>query len=108
MSYHPGDVPPTYRSVPQMPTFRIGLAILAITASSAYAQPAKPASSAQGKIVAVNGRVEHTPAAEEAWSAARVQQPLLVAERVRTLEASRASILFIDETQVKLNARRRA
>jgi tetratricopeptide (TPR) repeat protein len=31
-------------------------------------------------------------------------QPLLVAERVRTLEASRASILFIDETQVKLNA----
>lgn len=31
-------------------------------------------------------------------------QPLLVAERVRTLEASRASILFVDETQVKLNA----
>ncbi|MCA1560844.1 MAG: FecR domain-containing protein [Acidobacteria bacterium] len=31
-------------------------------------------------------------------------QPLLVAERVRTLEASRAAILFIDETQVKLNA----
>ena len=31
-------------------------------------------------------------------------QPLFVAERVRTLDASRAAILFIDETQVKLNA----
>lgn len=59
---------------------------------------------AQGKIVALNGRVEHTPAQQEQWSAARMLQPLLVAERVRTLEASRASILFIDETQVKLNA----
>ena len=48
-------------------------------------------------------RRAHAPAAG-AWGAARMLQPLLVAERVRTLDASRASILFIDETQVKLNA----
>jgi tetratricopeptide (TPR) repeat protein len=58
----------------------------------------------QGKIVALNGRVEHTVAAEERWISARMLQPLLVAERVRTFAASRASILLIDETQVKLNA----
>jgi tetratricopeptide (TPR) repeat protein len=69
----------------------------------AWAQAAA-AQSAQGKVVALNGRVDHTIAADERWTPARLLQPLLVAERVRTLEASRASILFIDETQVKLNA----
>lgn len=71
--------------------------VLLVTAAAAQGQ-------AQGKIVALNGRVEHTPAPREAWDAAKMFQPLLVAERVRTQEASRASILFIDETQVKLNA----
>jgi tetratricopeptide (TPR) repeat protein len=73
------------------------LILLVATAAAAQGQ-------AQGKIVALNGRVEHTPAPREAWDAAKMFQPLLVAERVRTQEASRASILFIDETQVKLNA----
>src|SRR5687767_5654541 len=71
--------------------------------AAALAQtPAAPAS--QGKVVASTGRVEHTAAAREEWNPARLFQPLLVSERVRTLEASRAAILFIDETQVKLNA----
>ncbi len=77
--------------------------MLLSVAAAAAAQPAAQ-SAAQGRIVALNGRVEHTPAAQEQWGAARVLQPLLTAERVRTLEASRAAILFIDETQVKLNA----
>lgn len=69
----------------------------------ALAQPtATPPS--QGRIVALNGRVEHTPAQQEQWSRARLAQPLFTAERVRTLDASRAAILFVDETQVKLNA----
>ena len=58
----------------------------------------------QSRPPALNGRVEHTPAQQERWNAAILLQPLLAAERVRTLTASRASILFIDETQVKLNA----
>jgi tetratricopeptide (TPR) repeat protein len=79
------------------------LGILLLSVGGAYAQ-SPPAPAAQGKVVALNGRVEHTEAVQERWTAARMLQPLLVAERVRTLEASRASILFIDETQVKLNA----
>lgn len=82
---------------------RGALAIVCCLASwsgSAWAQT----SAAQGKVIAINGRVEHTVAAQEQWTPARMLQPLLVAERVRTLAASRASILFVDETQVKLNA----
>jgi tetratricopeptide (TPR) repeat protein len=84
---------------------RTGPAILTIAAcaASVHAQAPAPAPE-QGKILALNGRVEHTVAKQEQWVAARVFQPLLTAERVRTLEASRASILFVDESQVKLNA----
>ena len=85
---------------------RDGIAAALFVLSATMAADAQPAAGAdaQGKIVALNGRVEHTRAAQEQWIAARMLQPLLVAERVRTLEASRASILFVDETQVKLNA----
>jgi tetratricopeptide (TPR) repeat protein len=83
----------------------LGICIASLScAAEAVAQPSAAPPPAQGKIVALNGRVEHTPAAREDWNAARMFQPLLTAERVRTLAASRASILFIDETQVKLNA----
>lgn len=58
----------------------------------------------QGKVIAITGTVEHTPARQEQWTPAKMFQPLLAAERVRTLAASRAAVLFIDETQVKLNA----
>jgi Flp pilus assembly protein TadD len=90
-------MPPKYSWPAQ---FFVALAVL--TGQAQAQQP--PAQPAQGKVVALNGRVEHTQAAEERWTAARMLQPLLAAERVRTLAASRASILFIDETQVKLNA----
>lgn len=82
----------------------IALLLTAGTPASAQSQTPTLAAAAQGRIVALNGRVEHTAARQESWGPARMLQPLLVAERVRTLEASRASILFIDETQVKLNA----
>lgn len=67
-------------------------------------QPPSPASVAQGKIVAMHGQVEHAKARVDTWDPAQAFQALYVAERVRTLAASRAAILFIDETQVKLNA----
>src|SRR5262249_16737059 len=86
-----------------MHTARICLAILLVaTAATTVRTQAPPPE--QGKILALNGHVEHTVAQQEQWNAARAFQPLLTAERVRTLEASRASILFIDESQVKLNA----
>jgi tetratricopeptide (TPR) repeat protein len=77
------------------------LALAMATAPGASGQT--PA--AQGKIVAVQGRVEHAAAARrEAWSPAAMLQPLFVDDRVRTLALSRAAILFLDETQVRLNA----
>ena len=53
----------------------------------------------------MQGRVEHAAASRsDAWSPATLKQSLFVDDRVRTLVASRAAILFIDETQVRLNA----
>jgi len=76
---------------------------VACTATAVSAQtPARP--NEQGKIVSMQGQVQHTEAAREAWNRARVFQPLFTKERVRTLTASRAAVLFLDETQVKLNA----
>lgn len=84
---------------------RIRCALLALCVGALCSFDANAQTSdAQGKVIALNGRVEHTIAAQEQWLPARILQPLRVAERVRTLEASRASILFVDETQVKLNA----
>ena len=78
------------------------LFFLLVTPTTAAAQ-ARPAD-AQGKVVAVTGTVQHTVAQREVWNPASVFQPLFAAERVRTLTASKAAILFIDESQVKLNA----
>lgn len=84
--------------------FSGALCAVAVVAAAQVASAQTGAPPAQGKVVSINGRVEHTEAAEERWTNARMLQPLMVAERVRTLDASRASILFIDETQVKMNA----
>jgi tetratricopeptide (TPR) repeat protein len=71
----------------------------------AQAPATAPAADQQGRVVAMQGRVEHAAAVRaESWAPAALQQPLFVADRVRTLAASRAAILFIDETQVRLNA----
>ena len=67
--------------------------------------PSAPAAAPQGKIVLIQGHVDSAAAsAQEQWNPARLFQPLFVSDRVRTLTASRGAILFIDETQVKLNA----
>ena len=97
----------TLRTAPSL-LARAALILVAILVSRAaplypQSRTAKPVGE-QGKIIAMNGHVEHTAAQREQWNAAVLLQPLLAAERVRTLTASRASILFIDETQVKLNA----
>ncbi len=67
--------------------------------------PVPAAGPAQGRIVSMRGQVEHSPAEQATtWDPARALQPLFTADRVRTHTASRAAILFVDETQVKLNA----
>jgi tetratricopeptide (TPR) repeat protein len=76
------------------------VALVATASVSAQTAP----SGAQGTIVAIQGRVEHTQARQDAWTPATLKQPLFTRERVRTHSASRAAILFVDETQVRLNA----
>jgi len=71
---------------------------------SAQTRPPAPANP-QGKIVLIQGHVDSAASGgQDQWSPARLFQPLFVSDRVRTLSASRSAILFIDETQVKLNA----
>jgi tetratricopeptide (TPR) repeat protein len=84
------------------------IVLVSVLASPARAdQPAasRPgAPGAQGKIVLIQGHVDRAVANQPAWDPARVFQELFAGDRVRTLVASRTAILFIDETQVKLNA----
>lgn len=80
----------------------IATAICSLATGAAVAQT--PGPGAQGKVVAITGTVQHTAAQREVWNPAAVFQPLFISERVRTLTASKAAILFIDESQVKLNA----
>ena len=73
---------------------------VAVDAQQPAASPPMPAG-AQGKIVLIQGHVDSAPAAaQERWNPAQLFQPLYVSDRVRTLTASRSSILLIDETQV--------
>jgi tetratricopeptide (TPR) repeat protein len=71
---------------------------------AAEAQGAGQAGAAQAKIVALQGQVQRTPAQQDVWNPAKLFEELFTQNRVRTLEVSRTAILFVDETQVKLNA----
>ena len=81
-------------------------AVVVASGEPQRAPASKPlAAGAQGKIVLIQGHVESAVAGtQERWDPATLFQPLFVSDRVRTLTASRSAILFIDETQVKLNA----
>jgi tetratricopeptide (TPR) repeat protein len=58
----------------------------------------------EGKVISAQGKVEYLPVQAAAWAPAKILQDLFVQDRVHTLSRSRASILFKDETQVRLNA----
>jgi tetratricopeptide (TPR) repeat protein len=61
------------------------------------------AQDSQGKIINMHGKVHHYPSKQEIWNLARILQKLFIQDKVRTFLGSRAAILFIDETQVRLN-----
>lgn len=95
-------LPPTVRTLLSL-SARVG--VLLVPATLAAQVPASPPPGPpQAKIVSAGGTVERTAAEDEQWLAARVFDDLYARQRVRTLAASRAAILFVDETQVKLNA----
>ena len=85
--------------------FRRILATVALVFSLAPGIRSQSPDDEQGTILTIQGRVEHSPATQQGvWTPASVLQKLFENDQVKTYRASRASILFIDETQVKLNA----
>src|SRR4030042_1689352 len=58
---------------------------------------------AVGKLVACQGQVVVRRGGATQWEPAQVDQPLFAGDALRTLSNSRAAILCIDESQMKLN-----
>lgn len=56
----------------------------------------------QGKIINCKGKVEHNPAAQQAWKSAKVFQNLFITDKVRTFVASRSDILLVNEARARL------
>ena len=56
-----------------------------------------------GKLIAIQGQVTVRRGIDKSWEPAQVGQPLGVGDGVRTGSASSASILCVDESQIKLN-----
>jgi tetratricopeptide (TPR) repeat protein len=66
-------------------------------------QVARAQQYAVGRVVSVRGKVSVRRSTATQWQPARVGQALLAGDAVRTGPASTASILCIDESQIKLN-----
>jgi tetratricopeptide (TPR) repeat protein len=56
-----------------------------------------------GKLIQTQGQVSVRPAGSQAWEPARLQQDLREGDAVQTGPVSRAAILCVDESQIKLN-----
>ena len=56
-----------------------------------------------GKLVSIQGQVAVSRSSSTQWEPAQVGQPLLAGDSVRTGPTSRAAILCVDESQIKLN-----
>jgi tetratricopeptide (TPR) repeat protein len=56
-----------------------------------------------GKLIALQGQVTVRRVSDTRWELAQVGQPLAAGDAVRTGPASSASILCVDESQIKLN-----
>jgi len=55
------------------------------------------------EILSIQGRAEYRASETAGWSAANAQQPLYGGNWVRTGDLSRLAVMFVDETQVRLN-----
>ncbi len=64
---------------------------------------AMPEAPAVGKLIAIQGQVTVRHEADKRWEPAKVGQFLGAGDAVRTGPASSASILCVDESQIKLN-----
>jgi tetratricopeptide (TPR) repeat protein len=56
-----------------------------------------------GKLLQIQGEVSVRPAGAQSWEPGRLNQDLFAGDAVRTGPVSRAAILAVDESQIKLN-----
>ena len=87
-----------------MKHLRLALAGASLVGLAVHAHAQQVNDPVQGQIWSMHGTVEHAPAEVDSWTPAELRQELSVGEGVRTFVASRAAVLFVDETLVKLNA----
>ena len=76
-----------------------GMVLVLVLAWTAPALAAEPA----GRLVFIQGQVAVRPAGSAVWQKARLHQELVAGDLVRTGPNSRAAILSLDESQIKLN-----
>ncbi len=62
-----------------------------------------PAAFATAEIVSITGKGEHRQLAETAWREAKLKQPLVAGDFVRTGDLSAMALLFADRTQIRLS-----
>jgi len=79
-------------------------ALVALVAVMAYATfSARAADASLAKVTAIQNTVETKPAAATAWKPSTAGQSLAAQDRIRTGPASRASLLYSDQTLHRLN-----
>ena len=78
-----------------------GLALAALVTGPFL--PVAGAADECGKLASVQNRVETRTVANSAWSPSTLDQMLFARDRVRTGEASRAAILYTDQTLHRIN-----
>ena len=89
----------------ELTTRRGGLALLIILAGWLLAFPANAAAGSPlaGKLINLQGNVTVAAAGSQNWQKAELSQDLLVGDAIQTGPDSRAAILCVDESQIKLN-----
>jgi len=65
--------------------------------------PPAPKPGQQARVMSLQNQVDAKPSAAAGWSPATIDQPLFANDRVRTGAASRATILYADQTAHRLN-----
>ena len=80
-----------------------GVVLLALATTAVAAEPPAPKPGQQAKIMSLQNQVEAKPSAAAGWTPAAIDQALFARDRVRTGTASRATILYADQTAHRLN-----
>jgi tetratricopeptide (TPR) repeat protein len=80
-----------------------GVVLLALATAAVAAEPPAAKPGQQAKIMSLQNQVEAKPSAAAGWTPAAIDQALFAKDRVRTGAASRATILYADQTAHRLN-----